>query len=190
MVKNKTDLRKAKLKIRKELSEYEVKELSNKIFNNLTDSGLLNSVNDVLIYASYNNEVSTFDFVKDHLFTTKNVYYPKVKEDNMDFYRVVSMNDLKPGCMGIPEPEEDSLKKYTNNELSVMLLPLSVFDRHGNRVGYGGGYYDKYLSHNTKFIKVGLAYSFQEYEEIDAEPTDIKLDYIITEKEIIEVNND
>ena len=71
----------------------------------------------------------------------------------------------------------------------VMLLPLLAFDKNRNRLGYGKGYYDRYLSKtskkNNQIIKIGIAFSFQEFKRIPVNSTDVKLDYILTEKGIL-----
>ena len=84
---------------------------------------------------------------------------------------------------GIPEPTSDQIV-YP----SILLVPLVAFDNHLNRIGYGGGYYDRYIKKvkkNKKIILIGLAYSFQKVKKIPANKYDMKLDFIVTDKNFI-----
>lgn len=189
MEKSKSDIRKEKLFIRRSLTDDECHHLSLIILDNLKKLYGFNSNDTYLLYSSYNHEVDTgiiFEYLSN---LKKNVYFPKVEGEYMEFYRIENLDELSKGCMGIMEPKSDNYDIYRDITNFVVLLPLSAFDRSGNRIGYGGGYYDKYLENHKNCLKIGLAYSFQESDEIVPEKTDIKLDYIITEKEIIEVKN-
>lgn len=129
------------------------------------------------LYAAMNGEVDTYS-IMESLFhdSTKIVCVPKViSKGLMAFYQIQSFDDLKPGVMGILEPT-------TQIEVipDLVLTPLSVFNRGGYRIGYGGGYYDAYFaSHPMR--RVGLAYSFQ-YRDIEfQEAHDVPCHMIITE---------
>lgn len=187
--KGKSDIRKEKLRIRKQLSQKELIELNKAIFDNVAKFDDINLYDSFLLYSSYNNEVDTVKIADFLIDKRKDIYFPKVKGDYMDFYNVSEIDELEPGCMGILEPHDNICAIYCGNDNSLMFIPLSAFDRKGNRIGYGGGFYDKYLASHKEILKIGLAFSFQESDEIVPEDTDIKLDYIITDKEIIEVNN-
>ncbi len=92
---------------------------------------------------------------------------------------------------GIPEPVHERSRRVAVDMIDVLLIPLLGFDRNGNRLGFGGGYYDRALEflrdreHAASTLLVGVGYSFQEVEYIDAEAWDVKLDYIATERELI-----
>ena len=101
----------------------------------------------------------------------------------MDFYRWSFFDPLKVNKYGIPEPE---LKKIVYPD--ILLIPLVAFDKNLNRLGYGGGYYDRFinrLSKKKKIIKVGLALSIQKIDRVPINVYDQKLDYIVTNKYII-----
>ena len=101
----------------------------------------------------------------------------------MDFYKWSFSNPLKINKYGIPEPEINDIV-YPD----VLLIPLVAFDKDLNRLGYGGGYYDRLiekLSKRKKIMKIGLALSVQEIEKVPTNKYDQKLDFIITEKYII-----
>ena len=101
----------------------------------------------------------------------------------MKFYKWSFKEPLSINIHGIPEPIS---KKKINPE--ILLVPLVAYDGKFNRLGYGGGYYDKYISskkHNKKIIKIGLGFSFQKIDKLPTNQYDEKLDYIITEKNFI-----
>ena len=98
----------------------------------------------------------------------------------MDFFQWSTKDPLKINKLGIPEPCSD-LIKYPN----ILLVPLVAFDSHNNRIGYGGGFYDRYINRvkkDKKIITIGLAYSFQKVKEIPMKEHDMKLDFVVTEK--------
>lgn len=168
-----------------------------------------------LCYVSYRSEVDTKEFMRFCLAKGKIVFVPKVLRDGenlseictkpteMEFYRISSLEELQKGYQGILEPAalpERSFQAWRaetekREALSLrMLLPGAVFDRSGNRIGYGGGFYDRWLakwwaesaecSFGT-FEKIGLAYGIQIAQEIPADPLDQKVDAVITEKQIL-----
>ena len=113
-----------------------------------------------------------------------NISLPVIKKNfQMDFYRWSFFDPLKVNKYGIPEPE---LKKIVYPD--ILLIPLVAFDKKLNRLGYGGGYYDRFinrLSKKKKIIKVGLALSIQKIDRVPINVYDQKLDYIVTNKYII-----
>ena len=101
----------------------------------------------------------------------------------MNFYRWSFKDPLTVNSYGIPEPI--SKKKIIPE---VLLIPLVAYDSQLNRLGYGGGFYDRYISiaqRNKKVIKIGLAFSYQKINKLPVNKNDKKLDYIITEKNLI-----
>ena len=105
----------------------------------------------------------------------------------MEFYPVSSMNSLSEGAFGILEPSAKDVSASENAAgKSLMLLPGVAFDKAGNRIGYGRGYYDRYLAGCPGISKIALAFEFQITDRIPAEHTDIKADLIITEKGVLQ----
>ena len=99
----------------------------------------------------------------------------------MDFFSWSTKDPLSVNKFGIPEPTSGKIIFP-----SILLVPLVAFDKHFNRIGYGGGFYDRYIKKikkNKKIITIGLAYSFQKVKEVPINKYDIKLDFVITEKE-------
>ena len=100
-------------------------------------------------------------------------------------------DEVAPNRYGIPEPVHERSRRVAVDMIDVLLMPLLSFDRKGNRLGFGGGYYDRALEFlrdrdkPSSTLLVGIGYSFQEVEHIDAEAWDVKMDYIATERELI-----
>ena len=97
-----------------------------------------------------------------------------------DFFRWSVKDPLSINKYGIPEPVSSK-----NEYPDILLVPVVAYDKNLNRIGYGGGFYDRYLSKinkRKKTIKIGLAYSFQEVKKISMNKYDVKLDFIVTEK--------
>ena len=132
-------------------------------------------------YYPYNYELDSMQTLKDLEKFKFIILLPKIKKNNqMDFFRWSFSDPLKINKFGIPEPI--SLKvKFPD----ILLVPMVAFDKNLNRIGYGGGYYDRYITRLKKIkkiITIGLAYTFQKVNNISVNKYDMKLDYIITEK--------
>ena len=87
----------------------------------------------------------------------------------------------------MPEPLGNELPARPE-DVQVVIIPMLAFDRGGNRLGYGAGYYDRFLCRHPHPIKIGIAFSCQQAESIPADKSDVKMDYIITEKGVIRCN--
>lgn len=138
------------------------------------------------MYASIGNEVITYPLINRAQILDKGVAFPIVtnpSECEMVFKYILKVSDLKKGYMSIPEPLDS---KTVMENPDVIIVPIVAFDDNLNRIGYGKGFYDRYLSLHPNTIKIGLAYECQKVESIDAEDNDIKCDFIITEENIYE----
>ena len=100
----------------------------------------------------------------------------------MTFYRLEDFSQLKPGYFGIPEPEEGEAAEW---EDALIIMPGVAFDRENHRVGYGGGFYDRFLEKHPGLTRMALAFGFQILESVPAESTDICPEIIVTEEEIL-----
>lgn len=147
----------------------------------------------VHIYVSaVNNEVDTLGLIY-KMFDDRNkkVVVPKCKTDLHLILNIhiKSFDELSSAKFNLMEPAYEREKEIMPEELNLVISPLLAFDRHGGRLGFGGGYYDKLL---RKCIcpKIGLGYSFQEVDDVPMESHDEKLDIIITENETIRVKHE
>ncbi len=130
-------------------------------------------------YYPYNYEIDAIKILKKFEKLNYEISLPKIKKGSqMDFIRWSTKEPLNINKYGIPEPISDKVM-YPD----ILLVPLVAFDKFNNRLGYGGGFYDRYIKKirkNKKIITIGLAYSFQKVKKIQINKYDIKLDFIIT----------
>lgn len=180
----KRELRKRYIELRKNfVPEDERQALSREIAENVLNLDALKKAEHVFCYSAYNGEVET-DFLIDSLLKMgKNVYLPlcDIKANTMSARKITSREELTLGAYGILEPSGEEIKPQ---DIDFVVVPMVAFDRNRTRLGYGGGYYDRYLP-NTSAVKCGLAFSVQEAEGLPHGEYDIPLDMIITENEII-----
>jgi len=191
MMNDKLLFRKQALKTRSGLFQTleEKKEADRKIFENLIGSGLIGKADLVLTYVSYRDETDTLKLIEYLLAEGKATAVPRCrKQGQMDFFLIKSFDDLKPSFMGIPEPEYDETRLVRKFTGALCIVPGTAFDLKGNRTGYGGGYYDRFLSREKDVTPAGICYSSLVFDTVPSEPHDISVDYIITEKGIININ--
>lgn len=186
METNKKQQRKRILKERDLIIPDDRIRYSDNIFDKTISLKEYDTCRELLIYASFGSEVITDRIIDHSLLMNKKVYLPRVNGDQMDFFLIRSRDELEEGSWHIMEPKADLSRLFTGNDKAMVFMPLVAFDRKGDRIGYGRGYYDRFLASHETGSRIGLAYSIQECE-IVSEDTDIKMDGIITEKEIITV---
>ena len=134
------------------------------------------------IYYPVNSEVSTKKIINFLEKKKIQISLPILKNNiEMEFYKYKTNDPLYINKYGIPEP-----KKKTKVKPNILIIPLVAFDKNLNRLGYGGGFYDRFLGRMGKniIIKLGLAFSHQMIKRVPTEKFDQKLDFILTEKEI------
>ena len=179
---NKSKIRDKILKIRKKKFDKNIRINADKLISLLRINR--SNLKNVGGYYPSNYEIDDLEILK--LLEKKNfkVSLPIVKQNNqMNFYRWSNDDPLKINKFGIPEPV--SSKIFFPD---ILLVPLVAYDSNLNRLGYGGGFYDRYIEKIEKIkkiIKIGLAFSFQKTDSIPIDKYDKKLDFIITEKEIL-----
>ena len=132
--------------------------------------------------------METISLIKNRLVSDRPVLLPRtlIKEKKLAIFSIRSMYDLAPGAYGILEPVEARAERVDPAKIDVVLVPGSVFDYRGGRFGYGGGFYDRFLSRDApRAVRIGLAFSFQVLDNIPIKPHDELMDYIITERQVI-----
>lgn len=175
----KSEFRRFFLNLRREMDEYTIREKSEQIINNLLKSDLYKNSASIFVYVSKNKEVATHDFIEKALADGKKIYVPKIKAKEMFAVKLNDISELEAGSFDIPTSISNEF--IENPDLTI--CPGLSFDDDKNRLGFGGGYYDKFLSQN-KTIKVGLMISEFASSKIPADSWDIKMDYIVTEDKI------
>jgi len=144
----------------------------------------------VLFYASFRSEVETLSLIKESLKLGKRVVLPKVDKERhmLRLYEIKDMSELSSGYMGIPEPLLPDGRLVNLDDIDLVVIPGAAFDYSGNRLGYGGGYYDILLSETRKKIPIiALAYEEQLIDSIQSELHDVKVDIIVTDKHAIKI---
>ena len=176
---NKSVIRKKILKIRKRKSSRNLKISFKSLLKILRKAKTSNKI--VGGYYSYNYEIDPIIILKGLEKKKYQISLPKIKKNfQMEFFYWSSKDPYSINEYGIPEPTSDKVVVP-----SILLVPLVAFDKHRNRIGYGGGFYDRYIKKikkNKKIITIGLAYSFQEIKKVPTNQYDISLDFILTEK--------
>ncbi len=139
----------------------------------------------ILFYASIKNEVQTLAAIKRALALGKRVVLPVTEHGSKELglYELTSADELKAGHLGIPEPSRS--KKVDPADIDLIIVPGVAFDLHGDRLGYGIGYYDRLLKKTTAH-KIALAFDFQVVPALPREEHDVRVDKIITESGVIE----
>ncbi len=188
---SKKELRTMMMKKRSTLTEAEIRTRSEEILNHLKKLEAFQQGEELLCFITMASEPDTsfiLQFYREH---GKKTAAPKVLGDVMEFFYFDEQNELRyteGAKYKILEPTETS--KCTPDKNTVVIMPGLVFDTSGHRIGYGGGYYDKYLSQHPNVIKIAIAFDFQVMEQIPSdiiEETDIIPDYIVTDKKIYKI---
>ena len=178
----KSKLRKKILKIRKKKNFKNIKISFEKVFQLIKKNNAIKK--SVGGYFPINYEADDLHILKELRKRHFQISLPVIKKNfDMNFYRWSFSEPLKINRFGIPEPTSRN-KMYPE----IILVPLVAFDKNLNRLGYGGGYYDrlfKKLSNKKEILKIGLALSFQKINNVPVKKYDKKLDYIVTEKYIL-----
>lgn len=177
--KEKSLLRKEIIKKRDEIPEVDRIKASIKMLEFFERSDVFDNKTQVLSFASFGSEIDT-DSVNQYLICRGiRVFLPKIENKNMVFYEIGSLDDVLPGFKGIREPKE-GCKPYiysdSEAENTLMIMPGVAFDKEGYRLGYGGGFYDRFLAERSGLHKntVAIGYKMQEIVHIPRNEFDIK----------------
>ncbi|MBQ9076749.1 MAG: 5-formyltetrahydrofolate cyclo-ligase [Muribaculaceae bacterium] len=170
---------------KRQLSGNDKREAASRVFGCLEATGAFMQSDNILIYHSLPDELPTVDFLlKWH--RHKHLFLPRVNGEDLDILPF-SPGKLQTGAFNIEEPTGDDIADISNIEM--IIVPAIAYDRNGNRVGRGKGYYDRLLQKSSHTIKIGVGYDFQLVDNIEVEPHDIPVDAIITEKFFIKTDN-
>lgn len=187
---NPSQLRKEILATRNALNSEEITAKSLAVKEKLLSMEQIRDRNNIFAYVSFRSEVATTLLIDQLLELGKTVTVPitRVKEKRLDAIRITDrIRDLEPGYCNIPEPTpmvcENAMVKPESIE--TILLPGSVFDKRGGRFGYGGGFYDRFVSRIPNACRIGLAFELQIVDEAPLQPHDELLDFVVTESQII-----
>src|SRR3989338_1682893 len=161
---------------RNSLSKEEITKKSLQIKNNLYSLPEFKKAKNIMFYVSFNNEVDTHGMIKELLKNKeKNIIVPFVEKNNpvLQLSELKNFNELKPKTFGILESKNQYIREFNPEKLDLAVIPGLVFFRDGHRIGYGYGYYDRFLmALKKKPLKIGLAFDFQIAEKIPHEEQD------------------
>lgn len=143
----------------------------------------------VMFFASFRSEVDTHPMIRRALAEGKRVVLPKVKGKGLELFAISSIDrDVKSGAWGIPEPYGPGARPVEAKDIGLIVVPGAAFDRQGNRIGYGAGFYDRLLA-SYAGMTVAVAFELQVLENIPADPHDVPVKKIVTEKRVIVCGN-
>ena len=171
------------LKIRANLLKEERIIKDQNIIKRLESLDVFKDATNVLFYYSVNGEVDTHELIERHL-DSKQLYLPTIQ--GKSHFQAMSIKrplEVQEGFYGIPEPLSNALNNNVNeSEIEIIITPGVAFDKKGNRIGMGKGYYDRYFQSNKKSIKIALAYEEQILDSLPKDPYDESVDLIVTDQ--------
>ncbi len=184
---DKKGLRKGILKIRNAMPPEEITAKSIKITSLLTELHAIHRAATIMVFLNFGSEVQTDGLIRWGWEMGKRIVaplcYPETRE--MTPCIITDFSDLETGNYGIREPKAACVRVVPHEEIDVVLIPAVAFDRRGQRVGYGGGYYDRFLPKVPRAARIGVVFSCQLIPEFTAGPYDIPAQRIVTEQGVI-----
>lgn len=180
-VVEKARLRKQLLDARDALSLDFIKITSKQIQDNLRKIDFFRSAESIAAYYSIGSEVHTQDILQEILNSGKQLSLPKVIKNDLVFKKISSFSELEQGNFSVMEPKD---RCETVKDLDVIIVPAIALTREGFRLGYGFGYYDKFL-HGKKLTTIALSYAKQIIKSFPHDEHDVKINYIVTEDKVI-----
>ena len=183
---DKDGLRNKYIEIRKAIKNKD--SLSDQIAENVLNSEIFVVAKNIGVYVNFGDEVSTKKITSQSLAAGKNVSVPVVAGREMNFYSIKSLDDLcEMNNFGIRQPAAERKSFADPKKLDLMIVPGVCFDLAGNRIGFGKGFYDKFLA-DSSAVKLGICFEKQLLREkkIPAETNDIAMDFTATENGIYE----
>lgn len=180
---DKNELRRLLKALRKSLSVNQRAEYNEKIYQQVMKLPSYQKATWVYCYITTQSEVDCLPIIEQAFQDGKRVAVPKVDKDGMEFYEINTLDECEEGTFHILEPVTNRLVRPEKNKKTLILVPGLAYDYKKNRMGYGKGYYDRYFHKygERNFERVAIAYDLQVVKEVPSEPTDVRVDTIITE---------
>jgi len=174
---DKTQLRKEMKARKRAMTEADIRLRSQRLCEKFLQSEAYRNAKTIYGYLPYNQEVLTWDALRQAIQDGKNVAVPKVYGQDMNFIYITDFSQIDTGYCGIPEPIADT--PVADDKTALVLMPGLAFDREGHRIGYGGGFYDRFLSEEPDHPTLALCYDFQILDDLPTEEFDIPVDTVI-----------
>ncbi|BES61090.1 5-formyltetrahydrofolate cyclo-ligase [Dysgonomonas capnocytophagoides] len=177
----KEKLRKEIADKKREFTQEDLLRMSEEVFSVLEITGSFRDASTIFIYNSMSDEVATRDFIEKWKHE-KNFYFPVVVNNNLVFRHFTENTTYTKSKIGVDEPSGVDFLDF--GKIDMVIVPGVAFDRKGNRLGRGKGYYDHFLS-GIKAPKVGVCFDFQLYDQVPVSENDVKMDVIVAENDLI-----
>ena len=174
---DKTALRKSIREQKRRMTEEQILQKSQALAEQFFASEAYRNANTLYGYLPYNPEVRTVPILEQALRDGKKVAVPKVFGEEMKFLYMEDLSAVEKGYAGIPEPVADG--PVADDPTALVLMPGLAFDPQGHRIGYGGGFYDKFLAQEPAHPTVALCYDFQMLPQLETEEFDIPVDWVL-----------
>lgn len=174
---NKLQLRRSIREQKRAMTEAQIREKSEQLARLFLETEEYRRAKSIYGYLSYNQEVRTLPILQQALRDGKRVAVPKCYGEEMRFIWLDDLSAVAKNAMGIPEPIADG--PVAQDETALVLMPGVAFDHAGNRIGYGGGYYDKFLAREGNHPTLALCYAFQMVDHLESEEFDIPVDRVL-----------
>ena len=174
---NKKELRSIIRAQKRAMTEQMIQEKSEALARQFFETEQYRTARSIYGYLPYNQEVRTVEMLEQAIRDGKRVAVPKCYDDEMRFIWMEDLNQVEKGYAGIPEPIADG--PVADDETALVLMPGLAFDKEGHRIGYGGGFYDKFLAREGDHPTLALCYDFQMVEYLETEEFDIPVDKVL-----------
>lgn len=185
----KSRLRTLYLSRRKKLSESEIRDYSKAVCSGLTSLSDFKKASSLALFYPKGAEVNTTPIFKRSIKNGTDTCFPRVSGKSLHFYKVNRLSELSPGYMGVFEPDAAG-ERLEADDIDLVLVPGLAFDLSGGRLGFGGGFYDRFLKKIPVSKTVALAFDFQIADHIPVAGHDVKIGRIITESRVINCSDE
>lgn len=174
---DKKTLRKQIREQKRAMTPEQITTASEKLVQMFLETALYRQAKTIYGYLPYNQEVRTVPILEQALADGKRVAVPKVCGDEMKFIYMTDLTQVEEGYAGIPEPIADG--PVGDDPTALVLMPGMAFTKEGHRMGYGGGFYDKFLAEEPNHPTIALCYDFQIFESLPTEEFDVPVDCVL-----------
>lgn len=157
----------------------QIESASHRLCERFFETDAYKNARTIYAYLPYNQEIRTWEIVERALKDGKKVAVPKCYGEVMKFLWIDDLDHIAPGAFNIPEPIAD--EPEADDDTALILMPGLAFDPEGHRLGYGGGFYDRYLAEHHDHTLVALCYDFQLFDHLETEAHDIPVDLVISD---------
>ncbi|MHB8909514.1 MAG: 5-formyltetrahydrofolate cyclo-ligase [Syntrophales bacterium] len=183
----KAEIRQAVLRARNAMTREEIEAGSRVIVQRLSDLEEIRRASTLMVYLAFGSEVLTDDLIRWGWEAGKRIVVPLCHPESRELTacRIEGFDELTSGHYGIREPNAGLIRPVPRGEIGAVVVPAVAFDRRGYRVGYGGGYYDRFLPEARQAARIGAAFARQIVRGVPTDPHDVTVDRIVTEAEII-----